>query len=125
MKVNGVNINFTFDTGAEVSVLSEQSSRHLNLSLTTPTKCLTGADGSVLDVVGMTDVTIKSTYRSIKTPVYVMRGCRKNLLGLSDIRNLNLLAVINNMAVDRFDPLTAFPKVFSGLGTLPGIFKIN
>ena len=91
LKVNGKEVEFTFDTGAEVSVVTEKTSKILGLELTEPEKGLTGADGSKLNVTGMSKVCIKSTFRSVNAPVYVLRGSGRNLLGLPEIRNLNLL----------------------------------
>ena len=90
-----------------------------------PERSLCSADGSSLSVAGVCRVEIRSTYRSVDTPVYVLTGSRKNLLGLHELRQLNLLAVVNSMCKDDFDPTREFPDVFQGLGTLPGTFKIN
>ena len=125
MKVNDKAVEFTFDTGAEVTVITEKASKVLGLELTEPAKCLTGADGSDLNVTGMSTVCIKSTYMSVNAIVYVLKGARRNLLGLPEIKSLNLLAVINELCVREFDPLKTFPKIFKGLGTMPGVFKIN
>ena len=91
LKVNGKEVEFTFDTGAEVSVVTEKTSKMLGLELTEPEKGLTGADGSKLNVAGMSKVCIKSTFRSVNVPVYVLRSSGRNLLGLPEIRSLNLL----------------------------------
>ena len=78
-----------------MSVVTEKTSKRLDIKLSATDKCLTGADGSVLDVIGSTDVYVKGTYKSVKASVYVLRGSNRNLLGLPEIRRLNLLAVVN------------------------------
>lgn len=91
LRANNRPVEFTFDTGAEVSVITEKTSKTLGLELTKPKKGLTGADGSKLNVAGMSKVCIKSTFRSVNALVYVLRGSGRNLLGLPEIRSLNLL----------------------------------
>ena len=91
LRVNNRPVEFTFDTGAEVSVITEKTSKMLGLELTEPEKALTAADGSKLNVAGMSKVCIKSTFRSVNALVYVLRGSGRNLLGLPEIRSLNLL----------------------------------
>ena len=124
LKINGKEVDFTLDTGADVSTLTEKSSESLNLDLRVPERCLTGADGSKLNVLGVADVSIESTYRSANVPVYVLKGSRRNLLGMPELKQLNLLAVINAMCADEFDPVAQFSKVFTGLGTMPDRFSI-
>ena len=50
--VNQQNIDFTLDTGSEVTILTEQSARDLKLNLVKPSRLLVGADASPLDVTG-------------------------------------------------------------------------
>jgi len=106
-------------------VLNTNSAKNLGLNIVKPAKVLVGADGSQLNVRGMADVCIASTFRSLNTNVYIIAGSSKNLLGLPDIRGLNLLAIVNSLCSTKFDPFRAFPEVFQGLGTLPYVFTIN
>ena len=48
-----------------------------------------------------------------------------NLLELCELRNLSLLAIVNVVCKDEFDPVKMYPGVFTGLGTMPSTFKIN
>jgi len=114
-----------FDTGADVSTLTVETSKILGLELRSPERLLSGADGNALRVKGTSDVHIESNYKAIDTCVYVLEGSRKNLLGMPELRRLNLLAVINAMCTDEFDPVRAFSRVFKGLGTMPGTFVID
>jgi len=95
------------------------------LVLNKPDKCLTSADGSQLNVDGYCIVCIKSTYNIVEAPVYVLRGSGKNLLGMPELKQLNLLAVINAMCVYEFDPIKEFSHVFKGLGKMPGSLYIE
>ena len=105
--------------------MTEKASKKLGLNLNEPDQILSGADGNKLNVLGVAKVTIKSTFRDVDTSVYVLKGSRRNLLGMPEIKKLNLLAVVNAMCTTEFDPLKMFPKVFDGLGTMPGIFSIE
>ena len=106
-------------------MVTENTSERLDIKLSATDKCLTGADGSVLDVIGSTNVCIKGTYKSVMAPVYVLRGSNRNLLGLPEIRRLNLLAVVNALRVSEFRPTEEYPELSKGLSTLPGVFKIQ
>jgi hypothetical protein len=69
----------------------------LDLKLVEPKYSLSGADGSTLKVTGMSNVCIKSTYQYVDVPVYVVKGSKRNLLGLPELRQLNLLSAPRNI----------------------------
>ena len=112
MQVNGQPVDFTFDTGADVSILTTETSKALGLTLSSPDRLLNGADGSKLKVAGVSKVYIRSTYNAIETSVYVLKGANRNLLGIPELRQLNLLAVINALCTNEFEPVKEFGKVF-------------
>jgi len=97
LKVNDKEIEFTIDTGAEVSMLNTNVAKNLGLNIIKPAKVLSGADGSKLNVRGMADVCIASAFRSLNTNDYIIAGSSKNLLGLPDIQRLNLLDIVNSL----------------------------
>ena len=103
--------------------MTEESARSLKLATDIPGRTLLGADGTNLKVEGMTNVTIQSTCRSVEAPIYVLKGSSKKKLGLPKLRNLNLLGITNSMVAATFDPVERLPRLFSGIGTLPGIDK--
>lgn len=105
--------------------MTEKAYNKLGLTLTQPERILNGADGKKLSVLGVADVSIESNFRAVDTSIYVLKGSKRNLLGMPEIKKLNLLAVVNAMCKCEFDPLTMFPKVFDGLGTMPGTFSIR
>ena len=111
--------------GADVSTLTEKTSKKLGLVLKQPERQLTGADGSNLKVAGVSEVCIKSTYCCVNAPIYVLSGSKSNLLGMPELRQLNLLAVVNATCTNEFDPVKKFNKVFEGLATMPGLFSIS
>ena len=60
--VNDQDVEFTFDTGADVSTVTETTSKILNLQLKKVDRQLSSADGSQLNVIGACDVRLGSTY---------------------------------------------------------------
>ena len=103
MKVNGKNVEFTFDTGAEVSTVTEGTAERLNLRLEEPSTVLAGIDGRKLRVVGKAGVQLESKYRVMETEVYVVKGLRTNFLGITELRQLKLFAVVNAVCESKFE----------------------
>ena len=123
--MNGTNTEFVIDTGAEVSTVTENTGKILNLRLIKSDRVLSGADNSPLPVLGRAEVVLESKLKSTKASVYVLKGSRFNLLGLRELRNLSLLAIVNAVCKDEFDPVKRYANVFEGLGIMPGTFRIN
>ena len=124
--VNGKELDFTLDTGSQVTIITEQSSRDLKLDLVKPSKYLVGADGTQLNVIGESEVELSNKNKSVDCLASIMRGSRRNLLGIVEIHGLHLLHVVNSLACCFFvfDPFTEFAELFQGLGTMPDIFSI-
>ena len=97
----------------------------LRLKLDKPDKMLSAIDGSELAVTGVSHVDITSNRSSVRAPVYVMKNSKHNLLGIPELRKLKLIVVINALYAKGFDPVKSYPKVFEGLGRMPGMFTIN
>ena len=57
--------------------------------------------------------------------VYVSGSSNTNLLGRPQIEDLQLISFVNQIGSGQFDPVQVFPKLFSGLGTMPGKFCIS
>ena len=75
--------------------------------------------------MGEAEVCIRNRFSSVQATVSVLEGASRNLLGISEIKSLNLLAVVNSINRDSFDVFFAFPRVFKKLGTMIGEFKIQ
>ena len=123
--MNGTEVLFTVDTGSAVTLLTERTGRRLDLNYRKPVKMLAAANGSRIDVIGTSDVEIYNNNITANATVYVSRTASSNLLGRPQIEALQLLAFVNNVNEDVFDPVTVFPKLFEGLGTMPSEFGIN
>ena len=127
MLVNGEPVSFTLDTGSEVTILTEKVSKSLHLQLNKPTMLLVGANNKKLEVLGESTVDLTNKGKTVPTLVSVLKGAKRNLLGVAEIRKLNLLAVVNSLSTStkKFDVFQEFSELFEGLGTMPEVFKIN
>ena len=90
MEVNKCDIEFTCDTHADVSVLTEASSDMLGLDLRKPGCQLTSADSSDLNDAGICNVRISKHIHSVNADIYALRGFQENLLGMFELRQFAL-----------------------------------
>ena len=121
--VDGTELSFKLDTGAEVTVISEDALKSLDgRELQSSSKRLCGPDNRPLAVLGELSATLTYCDRSCVHPVYVVRELQKNLLGLPAIQALNLLTPV--AAIETSVP-NQYPGLFTGLGTFPGSYKVQ
>jgi hypothetical protein len=106
------------DTGAEVMVISEGTSKALRLKDIKPaTKQLHGPNSKSLDVIGQAMVRLDYQGHSCTCTLFVLRHVPHNLLGLPAIRALHVLSQVHTVT----QPIQEkFPSLFSGLGTYKG-----
>ena len=97
VRVDGTYTDFVLDTGAEVSTVTEATSRILSLTLANSDRVLSGADGSPLSVLGKSEVRVENKLKLAKTTVCAIKGLQCNILGLSELKKLGLLAVKLNV----------------------------
>ena len=121
--VNGKEMFFKVDTGAEVTVISEEALESLpKKELQSSTKRLCGPDNRPLEVLGELAATLTYKDRSCVHHIYVVRKLQQNLLGLPAIQSLHLLSQVDAIEAPI---LGQYPGVFEGLGTFPATFKIQ
>ena len=125
LAVEGVDVDFKLDTGAEVTAISSETYQICREPLLEPaTKIVLGPARQKLPVIGRAQVKIDYKGVSTKQQVYVIEGLKVNLLGLPAIQELNIIK-----RVDALDSLgsvkSRFPSVFRGLGTLGDEYKIE
>ena len=120
LKLEGTDIHFKIDTGAEVTAISERTFKSLKgVTLTKPTKILCSPAGRQMKVLGQFTGTLSSKDKQVNEPVYVIRGLRTNLLGLPAITVLKLVSRIDaTSSTERQDWLAQYPSLFKGLGNL-------
>ena len=85
VKLNGTNIKFKLDTGADVSVISDKQFWTLQPTTLYPAKAtLTGAGSQPLQVQGKFNATLTYKSRSLRQTIYVVRD-RRGSKGVSEV----------------------------------------
>ena len=126
LQINNTPMEFCMDTGAEVSVISQQAHKVVGSPpLEKPDRTLRGPDSHVLPVSGQFTATVKLKTKEIRERMYVVKGLNKPLLGRPAIEKLELLrsvATVSNSDVSPQSktPIEEFPELFQGLGKLRG-----
>lgn len=130
INIHGKEIDFKVDTGADVTVLPATEQVIENIALTKPTKILCGPDKRPLDVIGVGKVNLKFRGTVSTETVYVVQGLDTPLLGRPAITSLKILGldqsinpIVNNVQETNWKQ--EFKSLFTGLGTIPGDYKIN
>jgi len=126
VSLNGKDVTFKLDTGAEVTAITEETYQILNAELTPTCKRLYGPGQAPLPVKGCFQG--QFTYRGKQTvqSVYVINTLKRNLLGLPSINALNLAVRVEaithhiNCAV-----ANKFPSIFQGLGNFGESYTIK
>ena len=94
LKARQVCIRFKIDTGADVTVISENMYSQLGkLPLIKCSKKLYGPGNKRLNVMGSFVETISSDTTSAVEQIYVVKGLDRCLLGRPAIKKLNLLEI--------------------------------
>lgn len=111
------------DTGAAVSIVTEETANRLKYDVQPTDIQLTGADGKPLNCLGEIKMDLVSAAGiGAKGAAYVLRGGRDNLLGRPEIQKFGLIKSVYevNANIER-----SHPSLFGKLGTLPDVFKIH
>ena len=131
LTVNEAPIKFKIDCGADVSVISHGDYKRIadGIKLLPADKILVGANGQPLEVMGCFECKIENTNSdSCMQKLYVVPKLRNALLGKPAIKALNLLQrtnAVSDTTSFKDKVLRTFPKLFKGLGTLPGEYEIT
>ena len=118
VQLNDHEVPFKVDTGAEVTVISEDQWKSLGMSeVKPPSKTLHGPDNKPLDVRGELHTTLSYRGRQCSQQVFIVKHLQHNLLGLPAIQALNILAQVQAVST----PIPEqYPALFTGLGTFKG-----
>jgi transposase InsO family protein len=127
--VNGNLTPFKLDTGAAVSVLSDQTPwlrGHLH-KLKDTTQVLRGPGGTRLPVLGTFKATLRHRAQETTEPVYVIRNQQSSLLSKNACVNLGLIKrmEVNEIGQKLPNFKEEFPKLFTGLGKLKSSYRIQ
>jgi len=124
IKVNGQQIIFKLDTGAEATAVSMKTFKTFtNIQLVPTAKVLCGPNNQRLKVLGQATVQLTYNGRSCQQSIYVIKDLKNNLLGLPAITALQLLIKVDSIQPGNVQQ--SFPKLFQGLGTLKGDYQIQ
>ena len=117
--LNDHQIEFQIDTGADVSVISEDQYQKLKVpELKLSEKSLVGPSQDKLQqVCGHFTGTLSYQGSTVQQDVYVVKGLRKPLIGRLAIK-------VNTVDVYQQEIVMKFPRLFKGLGTLQGEYEI-
>jgi len=115
--VNETPIELHINTGAEVTVISEEAWRKVGQPvLSPPDRTLRGPDTHKLPTTGRFTAKLSKDKSIAEEEIYVVKGLHKPLLGRPAIDKLRLVSRIS--AVDQTDqdqtPADKFPKLFEG-----------
>ena len=124
--LNGKDVIFKLDTGAEVTAITEETYQMLNAELTPPCKKLYGPSQVPLLVKGHFQE--QFTYQGKQTiqSVYVINTLKRNLLGLPTITALNLAVRVEAiMQCTNCAVADKFPSIFQGLGNFGESYTIR
>ena len=124
LELNGRNIDFKMDTGADITVISEQEYvskqdgplRQTNQVLNSPSQ-------QKLDVCGQFSGKLSNLFQSTHQEIYVIHGLRKALLGRQAIDALQVVQTVNPIQMNSI--VKQFPELFQGLGRLKDNYKIQ
>ena len=124
--LNDMSTVFDIDTGAEVSVISEERHRKISSpSLSPPGKTLRGPSNYVLPVTGYFTGVLKHGCIETQQEIYVVRNLHRHLLGRPAIDALGLAVRVGAIFSGDTSTVQLFPKMFQGLGKLQGEYDIK
>ena len=115
------NVEFKLDSGAEVSVVSDNLPWLRHASHKPAKNTLRGPGGVKLRLIGTLDAQLSCGDRSYSETLYVIENQGISLLSRNACVQLNLIKLV----VDAIDVQKDFPKLFVGLGKLNMQHHIN
>ena len=126
IRLNGCNIAFKLDTGAEVTAISRRTFQKLHgTKLEKPSRLLHGPSQQDLKVVGQFSGKLSCKAKYTKQLIFVIENLRTDLLGLPAITALNLVTRVQAITGDKLNLQQQFPRIFQGLGNLGQEYEIQ
>ena len=124
--INETPMEFHIDTGAEVTVISEEAWRKLGQpALSIPGRTLRGPDTHKLPTTGQFTAKLSKEGHTAEEEIFVVKGLHQPLLGRPAIDKLRLVSRISSVGQADQTPAVMFPKLFEGLGKLQGDYRIR
>ncbi|XP_062596544.1 uncharacterized protein LOC134257995 [Saccostrea cucullata] len=121
-KVQGKTIKFKIHTGSKVNMLPNSIFQKLNdVKLTRTNAMLTSFSGDKLKVLGKCQLHLQNK----ELEFFVTETDQFPLLGFKALNEAGLIHDVMNVQSELDNPIKAFPKVFSGLGSLKKPYHIK
>ncbi len=126
-KVNDSDVLFRVDTGADVTVVSEELFKEESFGkLQKTSKILLGPGQDSLQVKGMCTVKISTKSKTTTQYIYVISGLKMALPGRPAIHALGIISRIDTVNLDGLESVKRqFPDLFQGLGKMQGEYDIS
>ena len=122
--MNGAEVEFKVDTGADVTVIPERMYNPTrDRKLQPSTLPLSGPTGETLRVHGQFSGNPLRHASRCRQDIYVVRDLRRPPLGKPALEALNVVALVE--PIQKLDVVSQFPDVFKGLGKLEGDYVIK
>ncbi len=83
IRLENKNVTFKLDTGAEVSVISEELASSLKVKLEKAKKILNGLAGQTLDVIGQFNRKLSHGSQIIQETIYVVKSLHTKSIGIT------------------------------------------
>ena len=126
LKLNGTPTELLIDTGAEVTVISEETHNSIGSPpLTVPFRSLKGPSNHSLQVKGFFSGCLKIDTKETRQDIYVVKQLHKQLLGRPAIEALGLAIRTGAVTTHSQGPWEEFPSLFKGLGKLNQPYTIK
>ena len=124
--LNNTPTEFDIDTGAEVSLISEEQYKKIGSpTLSQPNKTLKGPSNYPLPTTGCFSGILIHGHREVQEEIFVVQNLRHNLLGRPAIQALELAVRVGAIFNQHMSPIKLFPQMFTGLGKLQGEYAIK
>lgn len=126
LKINGKDVSFKLDTGAECNVLAEKSYRSLETraKLQVSSCKLLTYSGHQMSPVGKATLICKYKGKSHEVDFQIIDANAPAILGRETCEKLGMVKRIHEVKAED-DPLKDFEDLFVGLGCLPGHHHIQ
>ncbi|XP_064475331.1 uncharacterized protein K02A2.6-like [Ornithodoros turicata] len=119
--VNKTPVDFFLDTGSGVNVVGEQTwSEHFQETLEeTRTRLVPYGLKQEIPVMGTFTATFKTQGKSVRAPIFVVKGPQASLLSYQTASELNLINIVQSVGQETsVDARREFPRLLEGLGKL-------
>ncbi|XP_044005925.1 uncharacterized protein K02A2.6-like [Aphidius gifuensis] len=128
LKINGENVKFKLDTGAEVNIITKKLLDEMNINVKSTRTTLTSFGEFTVQPMGEVNLMCERESGLKRDLNFVVVDVTSMpLLGLQGCQELELVKRIDSVGLDRLQQLIEreYKEVFQGVGTLPFEYSIK